>query len=269
MVESRSASEHYPPVAVVKMAPEVRVKLENNTIVDPPPIFIAEQITEILNSAHNPRVILLHADTMYAGKSTALNELARMLPLDSYMAFQPAIAVRNEDQKNSIIDRNGGRTSVNPLQTNDLGDIVKYLENLDAKPTYVLIDELMLFIGNADNHEDAVLAIEAIRGMGMHLVIAGINYTFKGEDFTFMREMALEVVSNPNWHHIRMQTLCNCGRPAKVSARLVWRGGVSCLASYSDGDFLASDEYAPRCNEEGHVGCTGHPNGNIMDKWPI
>ena len=240
-------------------------------LLKPKPDKVVTEIRNMLSEATEGQIIVVHAKSMFTGKTTVLCQLAEKVGSEKVTAFQPRNAVRWQEQETAIVSRDGSQVQAKIIENNSLRSILEFVKRKRISPQktpYLLIDEIMLFTKEDKNHEDAVRAIEELRTMGFHVIVDGINYTFQEEPFTFMHRLLSETRrKDGNWHAIEMSTRCRyCDKDA-VGTRRIKEGQI---ASYSDTVYLAGDkeQYEPVCCEE-HESCTGQPSDFIRKELPI
>lgn len=236
-------------------------------LLEPQPEEVASQVMQILAESSERSVIVIHSKSMFSGKTTAMWHVANQVGQDRILAFQPKAALRYFGQEDKVMSRDGLTLQATTIKDNSLWRIVKAVNEEKINPKdypYLFIDEVMLSIGEAQNHKEAVWALETLRKMGFHVIINGIDYTFQEEPFTFMHQLLAEAKSDPNWHEIEMSTRCRyCGDRARGTRR--WKvdenGKRSEIADYNDTAFKAGDsEYEPVCCGE-HKSCLNQPEG--------
>jgi len=186
--------------------------------------------------------------------------ISQKVGIENVLGFQPRAAIRyGEEQETNIMTRDRRKIEAHTIESNDLKDIIKFIDknSISSKEKrYILIDEIMLFYQNSA--EEAIAVLEALREMGFHVVIDGIDYTFQEKPFTFMHQLIENAFKDRDWHEIRMSTRCKyCGKIAKGTRRI--KVGTGEIARYSDDTFLAGDSnYEPVCCEE-DKSCLGQP----------
>ncbi len=244
-----------------------------NSWLNPPPDKVVKQITRIMAESLNRCVIVIHGKSMFTGKTTVLCKLLEEVGADKALAFQPKAAIRyGKEQQSAIISRDGLKIAAITVE-NSLFSIIDYLSENNISPNktpYIYIDEVTLFVNNAQNPKKAIQILEMLRRMGFHVVVSGIAYTFQEEPFTFMFDLLREAVKNPHWHQFEMSTRCRyCNKKAQGTRRVkLGKNGNREIASYTDTTFVAGDSiYEPVCCVI-HPSCVNQPKNFIKQKLP-
>jgi thymidine kinase len=233
------------------------------------PKEVARQIMSILATNREPKVVIVHSQSMFAGKTSALNFVAEMVGPEKVVVFQPRAAIRWEEEGHltNMIDRDRRKTPATTIEDNSLTSIIKILKEQGITPQthpFVFIDEVMLFVGS--DASEAIGVIEFLRQDGFCVIVDGIDYTFQELPFTFMHELLRRTKENPNWHQIEMGTRCKyCERPARGSRRLKPDGSI---ADFGDKAFEAGEHYEPVCCIT-HLSCLGQPPDFQRPELPI
>jgi thymidine kinase len=233
------------------------------------PKEVARQIMAILATKREPQVVIVHSQSMFAGKTSALSFVAEMVGPEKVVVFQPRAAIRWEEEGHltNMIDRDRRKTPATTIEDNSLTSIIKILKEQGITPQthpFVFIDEVMLFVGS--DASEAIGVIEFLRQDGFCVIVDGIDYTFQELPFTFMHELLGQTKENPNWHQIEMGTRCKyCGKPAKGSRRLKPDGSI---ADFGDKAFQAGENYEPVCCID-HPSCLGQPSDFQRPELPI
>jgi len=228
----------------------------------PKPEVIVEKIRSLLAETRGGQVIVVHAKSMFTGKTTVLCQLADKVGVEKIKAFQPKNALRQSGQEEAVISRDGSQIKATLIEDSDLWTMVEKIkaENINSQKTpYIFIDEIQLFTNTEKEGRTAVAALEELRNLGFHVIIDGIDYSFQGEPFTFMFKLLKEVNQKDSWHAFEMSTRCRyCKKPAEGTRRI--KQGQ--IADYHDKVFLAGDleMYEPVCCEA-HVSCVNQPEG--------
>lgn len=200
-------------------------------------------------------VIVIHAKSMFSGKTTVACLLAKELGKSKVFAFQPKAALRFTGQERAIISRDGHKIRAKTVEDNNLLTIIKIIKDKKISPKkfpYIFIDEVMLFVAHDRKRSEAVDIIEKIRKMGFHVIINGIDFTFQAKYFTFMKEVLRKVKKSRHWYEIEMSTRCRyCDRRATGTRRnKILPDGRVVIASYNDTTFAAGDStYEPVCQD--------------------
>ncbi len=240
------------------------------------PEEIADRAMKILAPSGEAQIIIIHAESMFTGKTTALCKLADKVGARKILAFQPKESVRDPKQRKMILSRDGPTLKSHLIQSNDLRSILSYIRRQNITPKqkpYIFIDEIELFTENRESEKEpdrsAIKVLEQLRAMGFHVVVDGIDYTFQEEPFTFMHDILAYAKQSKNWHSIKTATRCRyCNEEAQGSRRWVYRNGAWKIAPYSDQTFLAgSDVYEPVCCKN-HASCTNKPKGFRRKELP-
>ena len=224
------------------------------------PEKVADKTVQIFAKVLTPQVVVVHSESMFTGKTTAEYMISQKVGIENVLGFQPRAAIRyGEEQETNIMTRDRRKIEAHTIESNDLKDIIKFIDknSISSKEKrYILIDEIRSFRQNSP--EEAIAVLEALREMGFHVVIDGIDYTFQEKPFTFMHQLIENAFKDRDWHEIRMSTRCKyCGKIAKGTRRI--KVGTGEIARYSDDTFLAGDSnYEPVCCEE-DKSCLGQP----------
>lgn len=239
-------------------------------LLEPPPEEVVEKVLDIIDQSEKAVVVNLHSKGMFTGKTTTICRLTAAAGEKKTVVFQPRAAIHSdeegfEEQEKAVISRDDLKIEATTTEDNDLWSIVRMVadKKINSKETpYILIDDVMLFIANASDPEDAVAALNALRMMGFNVVVNGIDYTFQEEPFSFMHDLLEYSLKDPNWHEIEMSTRCRyCGERARGTRR--WRLDEKRervgMADFSDTTYVAGDsEYEPVCCKE-HKSCNNQP----------
>ncbi len=234
-----------------------------------PEKVVNDAVRMLLAERGQPKVIIIHAKSMFTGKTTSLCFLADKVGRNKVIAFQPLAAIRDKRQNEAILSRDGPAIKSNLVRNNDLWSIVDHIKKNKISPKkkpYIFIDEIELFIENAldpkkDDQKKAVAALKELQKMGFHVVVDGIDYTFQEEPFTFMHDL-LAQVDNSSWFAIETSTRCRyCHETAQGTRRWVRRGAQWKIADYHDQTYVAGSEiYEPVCCKN-HQSCRNQPKG--------
>ncbi|MDH7476264.1 MAG: deoxynucleoside kinase [Microgenomates group bacterium] len=233
-------------------------------LLEPQPQEAVKEILRKMAESRGRTVILIHSKSMFSGKTTVSCLLASELGKRKTLAFQPRAAVRYQSQEKAIVSRDGYRLKAKIIEDNDLETIIKYIRKKRLSPKqfpYIFIDEVMLFIAQASQPKKAIAVLDSLRKKGFHIIANGIDFTFRGEYFTFMKHLLKEVKKNKFWHEIETSTRCRyCDRRAKGTRRnKIGKDGKIIIADYHDTVFLPGDStYEPVCQEE-HFSCRRGP----------
>jgi len=250
-------------------------------LLHPSPQETATEMMRILSKPGLSKAIILHSKSMFSGKTTAECLLADMVGYDKVLAFQPKAALRNsetgfEDQEKHLISRSGLKIKAVTIEDNSLKSIISFIRdnnNDSKKQPYIFIDDVMLFLAQKDNPQEAIDALEELRKMGFHVIADGIDYTFQEEPFTFMHNLLGKVKKeqkeaegekrNPNWYQIETHTRCRwCNKHARGTRlyRINEHGQQQIMPYGYDFRQPGSLLYEPACCEE-HNTCTDQPVG--------
>lgn len=244
-------------------------------LLEPMPEDVANKIIRILSRPNIPgQMIIIHSKSMFSGKTTALCLVAEKVGKEHIVAFEPYAALRPnepgfEKQNKAVISRDGLQIPATVIKDNSLLTLLKKVKSKRLNPQttpYIFIDEIMLFISHADDHNKALEALEELREMGFHVITDGIDYTFQEEPFTFMHDLLQKAKHDKNWHEFEMSTRCRyCDRRAQ-GTRLTLNGGQ--IADYAhDFQVAGSRSYEPVCCVA-HVSCTGQFADFVKRKLP-
>jgi thymidine kinase len=216
------------------------------------PRDVANEVVQTFSASTRSSVVVIIGDSMFTGKSVALTELVRKLGEENVFVFQPQRALRlGPEQRDYLVDRDKGMTSAITIDSNNLRDVERRMDDQQFSPRErptVIIDSVMLF-----TESDAREAIDVISNLRLrfNVVVAGVSYTFRGEPFTFMKDLEEHVGDDPNWNIIKTVTRCTyCEKDAK-GTRLVVEGRI---ADCGEDAFMADGDYEPVCVEE-HPSC--------------
>lgn len=240
-------------------------------LLTPSPEKVVTEIRNILAEATKGQIIIIHAKSMFTGKTTVLCQLAEKVGVRKIIAFQPRAAVRWLNQEIAIVSRDGSKVQAKLIEDNSLKSILELVRQRrisSKKIPYLLIDEIMLFSKEAENHEDAIKVLEKLRKMGFHVIVDGIDYTFQEKPFTFMHKLLKETnKKNKNWHALEMSTRCRYCDNVAIGTRRIKEGQI---ADYNDIVYLAGDkeQYEPVCCQE-HKSCVGQPSNFVRQKLPV
>lgn len=224
-------------------------------LLQPRPEDAVNEVMRKMTENRDRVVILIHAKSMFSGKTTVACLLAGELGKSKVLAFQPKAAIRYPGQERAIISRDGYKLRAKTIEDNNLQSIIRIIKNKKISPKkfpYIFIDEVMLFIAHDKKPGEAVEIIEKLRKMGFHVIINGIDFTFQAKYFTFMKELLKKVKKSRHWHEIEMSTRCRyCDRRAAGTRRnKILPDGRVVIASYKDTTFVAGDStYEPVCQE--------------------
>jgi thymidine kinase/deoxyadenosine/deoxycytidine kinase len=238
-----------------------------NEYLEKDPEKAAKEIISIFAPSKPSQVVIVHSESMFAGKTSTLTRVASIVGEEKVVAFQPEAALRyGEEHKTNMIDRDRHKIPATTIESNKLEDILRTLDDMEisADSTPILfIDEVMLFKENDKN--EAVAVIEELRTRGFQVVVNGIDWTFQELPFTFMHDLVEKTISDENWSEIKLGTRCRyCSRPAKGSRRYTTEGDI---ASFQDTVYQAGEHYEPVCCAE-HVSCVDQPRGFIRGELP-
>jgi len=231
----------------------------------PGPEDVVKKIIKILAASKKRQIIVLHSQSMFTGKTTALCRLAESVDPKKILAFQPLAGLRYAGQEKAIMSRDGIQIKATTVEDNDLSSIIRYLKknSWDSKKiSYIFIDEIMLFIAHANRPETAIKALKAMQKLGFHIICDGIDFTFQEEPFNFMLILLGQTKKYASWHEIEMSTRCRyCDKKAVGTRR--WKvdgnGARVKIADYNDLVFVAGDsEYEPVCCKK-HKSCMSQP----------
>jgi len=240
-------------------------------LLNPAPEAVAEEALQILAESSERQIVIIHSKSMFSGKTTAECLLAKKVGVDKVVFFQPTAAIRAnetgfEDQAHAVISRDGLKINANTIENNNLWSIVDYIKDHKIDPEnqpYIFIDEIMLFTAHDKKPKDAIAALEAIRKMGFHVIVDGIDYTFQEEPFTFMDGLLKRARKNKHWYQIETSTrCCYCGNVAQgTRLSLVDQNSVRKIAPYDfDWNHPGSMDFEPVCCKE-HKSCENQPQG--------
>ena len=251
---------------------QIRSKLSLlGELLKPKPEIVVNKIRNILSEATEGQVIIIHAKSMFTGKTTVLCQLAEKVGSEKIVAFQPRAAVRWSGQKTAIVSRDGSQVKAKIIENNSLRSIIEFVKQKRIFPKetpYLLIDEIMLFTKKYKDHEEAVKVLEELRTLGFHVIVDGIDYTFQEKPFTFMHRLLRETRrKDGSWHAIEMSTRCRyCDKDAVGTRRIK----ESQIANYSDTVYLTGDkdQYEPVCCQV-HKSCEGQPSDFIRKELPV
>lgn len=238
-------------------------------LLHPSPEDVADKIIKILAESEERQVILIHAESMFTGKTTALCLVAQKVGHEKLSAYQPRKAIRKLEQENAVLSRDNLALQARVVEDNSLLSLVEYIKtniNPKKKP-YIFIDEIQLFIAEAENPQTAISALEGLRNLGFHVICDGIDYTFQEKPFTFMHRLINNCNENNNWKAVQMKTRC---RYCEDDARGTRRIKIGIIASFNDVTYLAGDkeQYEPVCCKK-HPSCAGQPPEFVRHSLPI
>lgn len=234
----------------------------------PKPEDIVDQALKILSPAGEGKIIIIHSKSMFSGKTTAVCLLADKVGVDKVLAFQPAAALRNQedqfkDQEGAIISRDNLRIAAHLIRDNNVNSIYEFIKRKKISPKdkpYIFIDEMMLFTAHDRSPREVINVLEVLRRMGFHIVVDGIDYTFQEQPFTFMHGLIKRVLKdeNGNWHQIETKTRCRfCDKDAQgTRLTLVEKNGNRSIAHEDFGwDHPGSLDFDPVCCSDAHPSC--------------
>ena len=236
----------------------------------PKPENVVNAIRNILAEGVKGQIVIVHAKSMFTGKTSVLCQFAEKVGSRKIIAFQPRAAVRWEKQEIAIVSRDGTQVKAKIIEDNNLRSVLKQIEQKrisSHKKPYLLIDEIMLFTTQAEEN-DVIKVLEKIRRKGFQIIVDGIDYTFQEEPFTFMHRLLNEAKKNKkNWHALEMSTRCRYCDKVAIGTRRIKQGR---LANYHDSVYLPGDQeaYEPVCCQE-HKSCTGQPSDFLRKELPI
>lgn len=237
---------------------------------NPQPEEVITKIRNILAEGIKGQVIIIHAKSMFTGKTTVLCRFAEKVGEGKVIAFQPRSAVRWEKQENEIVSRDGSSLKAFLIEDNNLESILKFIEKKrisSRNKPFLLIDEIMLF-NKTDKKAEAAKILEKFRRKGFQVIIDGIDYTFQEEPFSLMHDLLIEVGRKKrHWHAIEMSTRCRYCNKVAFGTRRIKKGRI---ANYNDIVFLAGDSeaYEPVCCID-HKSCRGQPADFVRQKLPV
>ena len=242
-------------------------------LLDPKPEEVANEIMRILVASLERQVIVIHAKSMFTGKTTALCNLVNKVGEDRALVFQPEKGLRFEGQEAKIISNDKIEQKAITIWDNNLQSILNFINENEIDPKkhpYIFIDEVQLFIAHKGKSVDAVNIIKELWQMGFNVIVDGIDYSFQNLPFTFMFGLLEEVAKYPkNWHEIQMKTRCwYCDQEAEGTRRYKNKDGTREIADFHDVVFQpGSEEYQPVCCKA-HSSCVGQSPGFVRKKLP-
>lgn len=185
---------------------------------------------------HKTGTIEVICGSMFCGKTDELIRRLRRATIarQKVQVFKPAIDDRYNMEK--VTSHAGSVFDATPVPLSE--DILK---KLDPLTTVVGIDEAQFF------DPKIVEVVEELAGIGIRVLVAGLDMNFKGEPFGCMPVLMARAE-----HVDKLQAICMvCGEPASRTQRLV--NGKP--ARYNDPVIIvgASELYEARCRKHHEV----------------
>jgi thymidine kinase/deoxyadenosine/deoxycytidine kinase len=229
----------------------------------------AIEVNRYLTPAGPSQVVVVHSESMFAGKTSTLTQVAELVGKDNVLAYQPAAALRyGEVHKTHMMDRDDGRLPATTIESNRLSDIMDCIDREKITPRekpVIFVDEVMLF--HQSTKGEALETLDTLLQKGFHVVVDGIDWQFNNKPFTFIQDLLARSAEDPNWHQVQLGTRCKyCEKPAHGSRRFKQDG--SGIAHRDDVAYQAGDHYEPVCCEK-HASCVGHETGFVRGSLSI
>ena len=185
---------------------------------------------------HHDGLVEVITGSMFCGKTDELIRRLRRATIarQKVQVFKPAIDTRYAEQK--VTSHAGSNYQAVPIQK--AGQV---LELLEKDTTVVAVDEAQFF----DN--EIITIVQKLAGMGMRVIVAGLDLDFRGEPFGPMPALMAQAEKVD-----KLQAICMvCGEPACRTQRLV--NGHP--AHYHDPVVIvgAAEMYEARCRRHHQV----------------